>query len=286
MIILAGAQTPLGSMLLPFFRDRDQVASFDLFDADASDHGFIERLLDDVRPDVFINCHELADADECEFKREFAYVHNAFVPGYIASSCAKRGIRLVHFSTAAVYRLDESRFYRESDPVDPLNAYGDAKLLGERRIAESGCEHIIFRVPVVLGRGSPLLTRLAGMIHADEEIVLLAGQILSVLNARDAAAATAAALDLRLKGIYNIANEGPVSASAFVQSMASLLSRHSGRTQVPRVREVSYDDFLTAAEPWRYLQLDCRRFHEHFRTVLGHWQGALESCIAETWRDF
>jgi dTDP-4-dehydrorhamnose reductase len=35
--------------------------------------------------------------------------------------------------------------YTESDPVAPLNVYGQTKAGGEQAIRESGCRHLIFR---------------------------------------------------------------------------------------------------------------------------------------------
>jgi dTDP-4-dehydrorhamnose reductase len=55
---------------------------------------------------------------------------NAAFPWRLANWCRKQEIRLIHISTDCVYSGKKGK-YIESDPHDPLDAYGKTKSLGE-----------------------------------------------------------------------------------------------------------------------------------------------------------
>jgi dTDP-4-dehydrorhamnose reductase len=96
----------------------------------ADDPIALKGVIDDVAPDVVINCvgivKQLAAAKDAE--RSIAI--NALLPHQLARLCAERGSRLIHFSTDCVFSGRDGP-YREADVPDPTDLYGRSKLLGE-----------------------------------------------------------------------------------------------------------------------------------------------------------
>ena len=78
---------------------------------------------------------------------------NAVAVGALAALCRKLDATFVHVSTDYVFSGKGIRPYREDDPVDPVNAYGRAKLMGERRTFEEGHEVLVVRSSWVFGMG-------------------------------------------------------------------------------------------------------------------------------------
>ncbi|MDZ5457755.1 family 1 glycosylhydrolase [Azohydromonas lata] len=60
---------------------------------------------------------------------------NALGPMALARACGHAGVPVLTFSSDLVFDGRQQRPYRESDPVNPLNAYGRAKARAERALA-------------------------------------------------------------------------------------------------------------------------------------------------------
>ena len=128
--------------------DRSKLSGvpFKLLRADLLDTGLEHRILDTVRPDAVIHCAAMADVDACESDPQGARRMNAELPGELAQACARRGIRLLHLSTDAVFDGSKDGFYTEADAPNPLGVYSRSKLDGERAVLGADAGAIVARV--------------------------------------------------------------------------------------------------------------------------------------------
>jgi dTDP-4-dehydrorhamnose reductase len=101
--------------------------------------------LDQTEPDAVIHCAALANVDACESDPAFSHQINAELPGNLAAECARRGVKLIHISTDAVFD-GERGGYSEDDPTNPLSVYARDKLDGERLVFEAYPEAVVTRV--------------------------------------------------------------------------------------------------------------------------------------------
>ena len=97
---------------------------------DVEEQHSLIKVLDQIRPDVVINCtgltkHKLESEDSL-----VSIPINALVPHQLAELCKLVDARLVHVSTDCVFS-GEKGGYVESDPTDARDAYGKTKALGE-----------------------------------------------------------------------------------------------------------------------------------------------------------
>ena len=111
----------------------------------------VKRSLADLRPDCVVNlsCMEVAQSEADPARA--GEVHAAGV-SEIARVCRDHGIRLIHFSTDMVYSGEKGIPYTLEDEPDPVSVYGRTKLEGEKALKEAGCNHVIVRSALVLGR--------------------------------------------------------------------------------------------------------------------------------------
>jgi dTDP-4-dehydrorhamnose reductase len=112
---------------------------------DLTTPGGVERILDDVQPEIVIHCAAMANIDACERQPDHAELINSQVPGLLAKACHNRKIRLVHLSTDAVF--DGSRGnYLETDTPHPLSVYAKTKLDGEKAVLDADPQAVVARV--------------------------------------------------------------------------------------------------------------------------------------------
>jgi len=96
----------------------------------------VARTLEQVRPDVVINCIGIVkQRDEAKVAVPSIRI-NALFPHQLADLCGSAGTRLFHISTDCVFSGRRGA-YTEEDIPDPMDLYGRTKLLGE--LNRPGC---------------------------------------------------------------------------------------------------------------------------------------------------
>jgi dTDP-4-dehydrorhamnose reductase len=118
---------------------------FPVLQADLSQPGIAASLLDQTRPEVIINCAAIAILDACEAQPDLAYQLNAVFSAELAAEAAQRGIRMLHFSTDAVFD-GTTGCYTETDEPNPINHYAYTKVEGERAVLAANPDALIARV--------------------------------------------------------------------------------------------------------------------------------------------
>lgn len=115
----------------------------------------VDRVLEAAEFDVLVNCAAYTAVDDCEFHGSLAWAVNSEAPGQLARICARKGARLVHFSTDYVFSGEKETPYTEDDTPDPVSVYGRSKLEGERRVLAESPDHLVVRLAWLFGPGRP-----------------------------------------------------------------------------------------------------------------------------------
>lgn len=278
MIILSGSHTLLGSCLLPMLRDRHQVCAFDDERGDIRDFSFIESLFREIKPDLFINCAQMDNVEECEYKREDAYTLNGRVPAFIASLCASSKTVMVQLSSHYVFSGHGSEPYREDSPTAPSTVFGDSKDYAEKRILSSGCEHLIVRLPHLYGR-SGWLSGFIEKMKAGESVTHIKDEILSPTYTADAAGMLIQLVDRGVRGVVHCANEGTASLPDFLYEVERNYTRSSGRGLVVNLKGLEPDEFLSPCDLPVNNSLDISGLRS-MGISPRHWKEALEEFIS------
>ncbi|HIK33694.1 MAG TPA: NAD(P)-dependent oxidoreductase [Oscillatoriales cyanobacterium M59_W2019_021] len=110
-----------------------------------------------IRPDAVVHTAACSQPNFCQNHPEESYEVNVIASGYIADLCAEANIPLVFTSTDLVFNgLNPP--YRETDPVCPINIYGEQKVEAERLIHDRLPSAIICRMPLMFGAVPPTAT--------------------------------------------------------------------------------------------------------------------------------
>ena len=113
------------------YLDRVDERKFNLVSSfNASNSGDVISLLDDVSPDVVINCIGVVKQYGSAISDEHYFFLNGSLPRIINAWCNINGRRLVHFSTDCVFTGLKGA-YTLGDTPDAFDTYGLSKAIGE-----------------------------------------------------------------------------------------------------------------------------------------------------------
>ncbi|KAL1836706.1 hypothetical protein VTJ49DRAFT_4751 [Mycothermus thermophilus] len=125
---------------------------------DLSDAGEVERVLDEVKPQVIVHCAANRSPESVDSDPAGARALNIEASRSLALASAARGILLIYISTDYVFpgRPGEAPYEADAEPA-PTNLYGQTKLDGEKAVLgvfkEQGKSElgVVLRVPVLYG---------------------------------------------------------------------------------------------------------------------------------------
>ncbi len=159
-LLLTGASGFLGYHLLRLATDYDVYAMYNQQQGALGGvtwvHGnltnYIEtgNLFDDIEPDLVIHTAAISDANYCQQNEEAALAINVEATINLAGICSDFQIPFVFTSTDLVFDGTKGN-YVETDAVNPLNAYGEQKVLAEKEVHRIYPPALIARLPLMFG---------------------------------------------------------------------------------------------------------------------------------------
>jgi dTDP-4-dehydrorhamnose reductase len=200
--LVLGAQGQLGGELLRLLPEAG-ASAVRIEEADA-----VDALLARVRPEVVFNCAAYNAVDGAETEREAADAGNARGPGVLAEACARRGARLVHYSTNFVFDGTLDRPYLETDAPAPLSEYGRSKLLGERRVLAAMPDALVLRTAALYGGVRSFPSRMLERARAGAQVRVVGDQCVNPTWARDLARLSVELAPAGMAGIVHAVGAG------------------------------------------------------------------------------
>lgn len=266
-LLITGASGLLGANLLlaaraahqliaATHRQRIELPGAESIQADLTEPGAAERLIRAASPDFVVHCAAWTDVDGCEAQPARAQRLNADVAGWLAEACARRGTRLIHISTDAVFDGRQGN-YSENDRPVPINVYGETKLRGEQAVLAAHPSSTVVRTNLFGWNAQPKLSLaewFLDRLRRGEPCTGFTDVSVSPLAAHDLAACLLALLPRPLAGVLHVAGREAVSKYQFGCLVAEQFDMPSHL-----IRPGSVDaSGLRARRPHR-LSLDVRR---------------------------
>jgi dTDP-4-dehydrorhamnose reductase len=239
-----------------------------------------------LKPDVLVNAAGYTDTERAEDEPALAEAVNVAGAGAVAACAAELEVPLVHLSSAYVFDGTSATPYRESDPLNPLGAYGGSKARGEAAVAAAHADCVILRTSLVFSPfGRNTLTNLLKRAERREEMPVVADQRVNPTSAFDLATGvlTVAANLVRaprnegLFGTFHLAGSGAAAPADFAEALFALSAARGGPSaHVTRIRS---DEYVTRVKRPLNALLDCHKIAAVHAVTLPSWQGALPTCV-------
>ena len=247
----------------------------------------IERAMTEVRPTLVVNAAAYTAVDAAETDEAAAHALNADGAGLIARAAAQKGVPIVHISTDYVYDGTKAGVYVETDPTNPVNAYGRSKLAGERAVAAANPQHIILRTCwVYSATGKNFVKTMLRLAQDRPEIGVVDDQIgcpTFAPHLADAILQLARGLNKaggdRRWGVYHAAGSGETSWYGFARAIFDETGSRGGK--VPQVRALATAQYPTPARRPANSRLDCTKLAANFAIRQPDWREGLRACLAE-----
>jgi dTDP-4-dehydrorhamnose reductase len=280
--VVIGATGQLGSDLVRTFDRPGELVGLGSRDLDILDAAGTRSALEALRPTCVLNTAAYNLVDRAEQERSRAFALNAEAVGNLAAVCQALDATFVHFSTDYVFGGDQRSPYRESDPPDPVSAYGESKLAGERLALERCRRAVIFRVSGLFGvagsSGKGRSNFVETMLRLGREgkaLRVVADQVLGPSYTLDLARKVWTVLPKAAHSIYHLTSAGETSWFEFARRALELAKVRADLTPVTSA------EFGAPARRPAYSVLGHANLAAIGEDDLRSWDAALAAYVAE-----
>ncbi len=272
-LFLTGAEGMLGHALQRVFSDVEMIGlSYNKLDVTVLNDTMdtIKR----IQPDFVIHAAAFTNVDQCEEIPEKAFQVNGIGTRNVAMACYEVGCPVMYISSDYVFDGEKNNPYQEWDSTNPINAYGQSKLMGEEYISTLTNKFFIVRTSWLYGEhGHHFVRTITRLLLEKESIDVVNDQIGCPTYTFDLAKKIR---DIMAKGygIYHVTNTGSCSWFDFARAIASRDKR--GEQIVP----VSSERYKRPAKRPAYSVLANTMLRLEGLEEMRHWNEALDAYLS------
>ncbi len=288
-VLITGAAGQVGTELRLALTGTADVVACTRADMPLDDADAIRRVIRTVKPDVVLNPGAYTAVDQAEGDELEATSINADAVAIIAAEVAKLDALLIHYSTDYVFDGTMARSYVESDQVNPVNAYGRSKLLGELVLLDSDADWLCLRTSWVYGpHGKNFFLTMTRLMRERSELRIVDDQIGCPTSSAMIAEFTVHAMHMALNErasskftseIMHMTASGEASWFGFANAIADRL-RKIVPLKVDTIAPIPASAYPLPAKRPANSRLDCRHFETRFDCRLPGWSEGLDQCVA------
>jgi dTDP-4-dehydrorhamnose reductase len=256
-----------------------------------TDKAHVLSFVNELNPEVIINCAAYTNVDGCETEQELANQVNGTAVAYLAEAARKADATLAHISTDYVFDGEKTTPYVEDDQTNPQSVYGHSKLLGEQAILSSGLtKYFIVRTSWLYGPGGnnfvETILRLAG---DREELKIVADQVGSPTYTGDLADAVFCLLEAvastqppasNFFGVYHFSNEGQCSWYEFAKEIVAVARQSGISLEVDNIKPIKTEEYPLPAIRPACSVLDKSKYKLSTGKDVPEWQASLGKYFA------
>ena len=232
--------------------------------------------------DLIINCAAYTKVDKAEEEVLSANQINNLAVAQLSVIAKKQNSKLIHISTDYVFDGESDKPYKESDSVNPINAYGRSKLAGEQSIfKEMKKNAIIIRTSWLYSEfGNNFVDTMLRLGSERDELSVVNNQIGSPTYSTDLAGVIISIIQsknffnsIQESQVFHYSNEGTTSWYEFAEEVFKLADLKCNL--IP----ISSEQFITKAERPSNTVMNKDKISEAFNINQLSWQDSLSRCL-------
>jgi dTDP-4-dehydrorhamnose reductase len=280
-VLITGANGQLGSCLREVFRTTGgfNVVYTDSQELDITDREAVGRFFRQYDFDFCINAAAYTNVDKAEEEQEMAFAINADGAANLARVCKEASCVLFHISTDYVFDGTKQRPYKETDPTNPIGAYGASKLKGEQEVIRHADRYFIVRTSWLYSQyGHNFYNTVLRLYREGRVMTVTTEQTGAPTNANDLARTLVAMIENGKEryGIYHFSNSGQATWFDFARAILDAHPEFEG------AKLEKTDHYRTLAARPAYSVLDNSKLSSTFGISPIGWRESLEQLIDKT----
>lgn len=248
-------------------------------DADTVKKYFAENNID-----VCVNCAAYTAVDKAESEIDKANAINGTAVGNLAALCKQYNAAFIHISTDYVFDGTANTPYKAEHPVQPVNAYGASKLLGEQLAIQNNPASIIIRTSWVYSSfGNNFVKTMMRLMKDRESLNVVADQEGCPTYAADLANAIMKIIEqlpykfdesVPAATIFSYSNKGAINWYQFAVAIKEISGSKCAVNPIPS------SQYPTPAKRPSYSVMDISKIENTFHLSIPAWRDSLEKCMA------
>ncbi len=276
-ILVTGANGQLGSELRVLSKNTDFEWVFtDWQELDLTDLEHLAEKIDQINPQIIINCAAHTAVDKAESEYELSDVLNHQAVAVMAKWSFENQCKLLHISTDYVFDGNSATALTEDAPTAPINVYGRTKLAGEKACIAQNPETVVIRTSWVYSSfGNNFVKTMSRLMQERDSLNVVNDQIGSPTYAADLAQAIVTIIQQNnwSPGIYHFSNEGEISWYEFALAIQEIGGFECAISGIPS------SDYPTPAKRPAYSLLDKSKIKSTFGVPVPYYKESLKKCM-------
>jgi dTDP-4-dehydrorhamnose reductase len=239
-----------------YFSHEIQIPGATTVKVDLTNYENLKEIFNEIKPETVIHTAAQSQPNFCQIHREDSYTVNVTASLNIAGLCADLNIPCAFTSTDLVFDGLKAP-YKETDIVNPVNVYGEQKVMAEIGMLQRYPQVAICRMPLMFGNETPTATSfIQGFIQTlkdGRELNLFIDEFRTPVSGVTAAKGLLMALT-KVNGIIHLGGKERISRYDFGKLLVEILNLpasglKAGRQQdvkmaAPRPGDVSLDSSM------------------------------------------
>ena len=238
----------------------------------------VKKVLNEVKPDVVINCAAATNVDGCEANQDLAFKINSLGPRNLAMVAEELGAKIVQVSTDYVFSGVGETPLKECDLVAPVSVYGKTKLLGEEFVRDFSTKYYIVRTAWLYGYvGHNFVYTMMKLGKDRDTLNVVNDQLGNPTHANDLAYHIFKLIQTEEYGVYHCTGKGECSWYNFASEIMKLSGRNC--TVNPCTSEEYKSMYPNSADRPAYSSLDNMMLRCTIGDEMRDWKDALKTFM-------
>jgi dTDP-4-dehydrorhamnose reductase len=236
----------------------------------------INSFLNNINPNVIINCAAYTNVDKAEAESKLANKINYKAVDIISKWTSSNNVKLIHISTDYVFDGSSKIPLSEDSNTNPICEYGRSKLKGEEVCLKNDTNSIIIRTSWLYSSfGKNFVKAMIDLMKKNSSIKVVNDQIGSPTYTYDLVKVILKIIvNYKNKsGLFHYSNEGEITWFEFARSIKELYNLDC------KIIGVSSKEFKTLAKRPKYSLLNKSKIKTTFNLEIPDYKQSLKNCI-------